>query len=193
MPDEKPNWIAIRTAYVVKGWSASKCAAEFSTPVDTIKRHASKEKWNAERHRTDTGVNKAAADAAAQEAREAVQKAAAEKAKTDRELVNLQRAAVEDAITIRDSLTGADRLVANSAIVLMVTRAIGTGRTVDGMTHGQPSGTGDLDNPGVPNAAKVPAASDLDGDNTAAPMRRFVVKIHQPPVLTVVPDQQAAG
>lgn len=51
---ERINWIAVRTAYVVKGWSASKCAEEFNIDPTTIKKRASTEGWTAERHRLST-------------------------------------------------------------------------------------------------------------------------------------------
>ena len=51
--DDK-TWLAIRTAYIVKRWSAQKCADEFHVDVTTIKKRASKEGWARERHRNAT-------------------------------------------------------------------------------------------------------------------------------------------
>lgn len=48
------NWIAVRTAYVVKGWSAQTCADEFGVDVTTVKKRASAEGWTAERTRITT-------------------------------------------------------------------------------------------------------------------------------------------
>ena len=48
------NWIAVRTAYVVKGWSAQKCAEEFGINPTTIKIKASNEGWTEERNRLQT-------------------------------------------------------------------------------------------------------------------------------------------
>ena len=39
------NWIAVRTAFVVKRWSYQKCADEFKLDVTTIKKRGSKERW----------------------------------------------------------------------------------------------------------------------------------------------------
>lgn len=47
--DDK-TWLAIRTAYIVKRWSAQKCADEFHIHVTTIKKRASEEGWTKERH-----------------------------------------------------------------------------------------------------------------------------------------------
>lgn len=48
------TWLAIRTAFIVKRWSAQKCADEFHVDVTTIKKRASKEGWARERHRNAT-------------------------------------------------------------------------------------------------------------------------------------------
>lgn len=48
------TWLQIRTAYVVRGWSAQQCADEFGIDRATISRRASKEGWTQERHRTIT-------------------------------------------------------------------------------------------------------------------------------------------
>ncbi len=53
-PTTPVNWIAIRTAYVVKGWTAQKCAEEFTVSRPTISARASKEGWLAERNRNLT-------------------------------------------------------------------------------------------------------------------------------------------
>lgn len=63
------NWIAIRTAFVVKGWSAQKCADEFGLNPTTIKLRAAKEGWTAERTRIAT----ASADSVAIEIGKATQ------------------------------------------------------------------------------------------------------------------------
>lgn len=62
------TWLAIRTAFVVKRWSASKCAEEFKVDVTTIKKRASKEGWTHERNRNATAGQSVAED----EARQAV-------------------------------------------------------------------------------------------------------------------------
>ena len=59
MAARKINWIAIRTAYVVKGWSAQKCADEFEVNPTTIRVKASKEGWTAERNRNTTDATAA--------------------------------------------------------------------------------------------------------------------------------------
>ena len=51
---EKVNWLAVRTAYIVKGYTAQRCADEFGVDVTTVKKRASKEKWTDERHRITT-------------------------------------------------------------------------------------------------------------------------------------------
>jgi uncharacterized protein with GYD domain len=40
----------VRTAYIVKGWSADKCSEEFNIDPTTIRKRASKEGWTGERH-----------------------------------------------------------------------------------------------------------------------------------------------
>lgn len=55
----KINWIAIRTAYVVKGWSAEQCSQEFGVDRTTISKRASKEGWTQERHRNTTDATRA--------------------------------------------------------------------------------------------------------------------------------------
>ncbi len=51
--DDK-TWLAIRTAYIVKRWSAQKCAECFHVDATTIRKRASKEGWTRERHRNAT-------------------------------------------------------------------------------------------------------------------------------------------
>jgi len=65
----KTNWLAIRTAYVVKGWSAARCAEEFNLHPTTIKTKAAKEEWTTERDRNATDATAVVAN----EIREAVQ------------------------------------------------------------------------------------------------------------------------
>ena len=67
------NWLAIRTAYVVKGMSAQQCADEFKIDRATIARRASKEGWTAERHSNVT----AGSDVVTNEMREVVASIAA--------------------------------------------------------------------------------------------------------------------
>ena len=50
----KVNWLAVRTAYVVKGYTAQRCAEEFQVDITTVKKRASKENWTEERHRNTT-------------------------------------------------------------------------------------------------------------------------------------------
>lgn len=59
----------IRTAYVVKGWSADKCGEEFGIHPTTIKTWASKEGWTTERDRNAT----MATDVVAEDLRKAIE------------------------------------------------------------------------------------------------------------------------
>lgn len=68
--DDK-TWLAIRTAYIVKRWSAQKCADEFHIDVTTIKKRASKEGWTKERHFKGHQV-RTGSDTAEEETRKAV-------------------------------------------------------------------------------------------------------------------------
>lgn len=189
---DAPNWIAIRTAYVVTGWSAKKCAAEFKVNVTTIKLRASKENWTAERNPNPTRLGGEADKAALEAARAAVANAAKERAQTDSAIAETLRTLIKDSIDDLGKIEDlGSKIVARNQIMLMGQRFLTVNRIVRGIVPGQPSDTGDLDNPAMPTAP-TRSDGDLDGDNTAAPMRRFVVKIHQP-VLTLVPDQQAAG
>lgn len=96
MPRGKINWIAVRTAYVVKGWTAQKCADEFGIDVTTVKKRASAEGWTQERHHATTN----ATEATTQEARAIMVAAAldlrAEHAKALGQLNNLLLGASED-------------------------------------------------------------------------------------------------
>jgi hypothetical protein len=67
------NWLAVRTAYVVKGLTAQQCADEFGINVTTIKIKASREGWTEERNRIATQ----GAEVVADEMRAAVQSAMA--------------------------------------------------------------------------------------------------------------------
>jgi hypothetical protein len=53
-------WLTIRTAYIVKRWSAQRCADEFKIDITTIKKRASKEGWTRERHRNATAARSVA-------------------------------------------------------------------------------------------------------------------------------------
>lgn len=64
MPRGKVNKLAVRTAYVVKGWPAQKCADEFGVNVTTVKLWASREGWTAERNRNTTQGAQIATDEA---------------------------------------------------------------------------------------------------------------------------------
>ena len=57
------NWIAIRTAYVVNGWTAQKCATEFGLNITTVSIRASKEGWTDERTRNTTNTSIATTEA----------------------------------------------------------------------------------------------------------------------------------
>ena len=48
--DDKTR-LRVRTAFIVKGWSAEKCGEEFNLAVRTVKEWATREGWNAERTR----------------------------------------------------------------------------------------------------------------------------------------------
>ena len=57
------NWLAVRTAYVVKGYTAQRCADEFEIDITTVKKRASKEGWTGERHRNTTQGHQVATEA----------------------------------------------------------------------------------------------------------------------------------
>lgn len=182
MPEKpKHNWLAIRTAYVVKGYTAEHCATEFGVHVVTVRRRASKEGWTAERSANATSGEKVAQDEARKVVASAAQSHRAMLAKLDK--------LVDDSITDIEAITDlGEKILARQRTITMATRIVVTGRIVAGELPGQPSGTGDLDAPAAPDGSTSVPTGDMDGDNAPAPMRRFVVKIHQP-ALTVVPDQ----
>lgn len=195
MPDAKRpkhNWLAIRTAYVVKGWTPEHIGKEFGVHITTVKKRASKEGWTAERHRNATSAAEVASEVAAEAARQLALNAGKEKALTDLQIADTLRALINDSITDLKAIDDlGSKIVARNQIMLMGQRFLTVNRIVRGIVPGQPSDTGELDNPG---AIATPTGTDeMEGDTTAAPMRRFVVKIHQPAALVAVPDQQAAG
>ncbi|MDB5092461.1 MAG: hypothetical protein JWO85_562 [Candidatus Eremiobacteraeota bacterium] len=136
MPRTKANWIAIRTAYVVKGYSAQKCATEFSVDVTTIKKRASSEGWTAERHRNTTQGGKVAEDAA----RDAVAKANAERQQSDRAFTDSLQALVENGKKKLEKIKDpGDYIMAASRLVAAGQRVVLTRRIVTGTVPGQPS------------------------------------------------------
>lgn len=185
MADKKPkhNWLAIRTAYVVKRWTPAEIAKEFSVHPTTVKTRAAKEGWTAERDRNATESQ----EVANAESRKVVLAAA----QSHRDILTKLTKLVDDSIAeIAEIEDKGERILARQRTVTMATRIVVTGRIVAGEVPGQPSGTGDLDAPEAPNGVTTPTG-DMEGENAPAPMRRFVVKIHQP-ILTVVPDQATA-
>jgi hypothetical protein len=136
MPRATANWIAIRTAYVVKGYSAQKCAAEFGINVTTVKLRASKEGWTAERNRNATHGSEVAADAA----RAAVDKANAERAQSDRAFTDsLQQLVEQGKAKLAEIKDPGEFVMAASRLVAAGQRVVLTRRIVTGTVPGQPS------------------------------------------------------
>jgi hypothetical protein len=62
-PKKPINWLAVRTAYVVHGYTSARCAEEFGIDATTVKKRASKEGWTTERHRNATQGAEVVSDA----------------------------------------------------------------------------------------------------------------------------------
>jgi hypothetical protein len=60
MARDQKLWMQIQTAYIVKRWSAARCAKEFGVDPTTIRKRASREGWTKERHRNATDASAAA-------------------------------------------------------------------------------------------------------------------------------------
>jgi hypothetical protein len=130
------NWIALRTAYIVKGWSAQKCADEFGLHPTTVKTRAAREGWAKERDRNMTD----ATAAATAEAREQV----AEMAMVVRErhanlVVRLHSLldGIEEDIAV--AKPGRSRAETRRAGMDAFEKAVKIGRLALGITEGQSS------------------------------------------------------
>lgn len=183
MPDKpKHNWLAIRTAYVVKGYTAQQCATEFKVDVTTVRKRASKEGWTAERHANTMHGEDVAKDDA--------RKIVAAAAQSHREVLSKLTALVDDSITELATIEDiGERILARQRTITMATRIVVTGRIVDGNLPGQPSNTGSgIDDPGMPAAA----IGDDEDSVAPAPAKKFIMAAHKP--LAIVPQsEQAAG
>ena len=141
------NWLTIRTAYVVKGWSAKDCAAEFHVDVTTIKKRASKEKWTDERHRNAT----AGAEVVAEELRDAVVLELREHAKRVERALRLGDALVEKlesalaAVPVGDARALRTVVEQFSRYMDALSRGVNADRLVRGVRDGAPSDAGAAD------------------------------------------------
>jgi hypothetical protein len=136
MARSKINWIAVMTAYVVKGWSAQKCADEFSIDVTTIKKRASAEGWTAQRNRNTTHATEAATEEATQIVATAALHIRSEHAKAVSQLNALLAGASEDVSACKP---GRSRAETRRACFESFKIAVGLQRTVLGITEGQSS------------------------------------------------------
>jgi hypothetical protein len=138
MPDKraKVNWLAIRTAYVVKRWTPAKISAEFGIHPTTVKTRAAKEGWTAERDRNATAGDLVATD----ESRKVVDAAAAERAQSDRAFTDSLQALVEAGkAKLAEIKDPAEYIMAASRLVASGQRVVLTRRIVTGTVPGQPS------------------------------------------------------
>ncbi len=129
----KINWIAVRTAYVVKGYSAQKCADEFHIDPTTVKKRASAEGWTKERHRLATHATTVAED----EAREQVAQAGAKLREEHAEIVGKVHRFLDG---IDDDLAaikpGRGRIEARKAAAEAAEKVLKTSRLVLGISEG---------------------------------------------------------
>jgi hypothetical protein len=138
MPDKRAtiNWLAIRTAYVVKRWSPARISTEFGIHPTTVKTRAAKEGWTAERDRNATQGDQVATD----ESRKVVEAAAQERTQSDRAFSDSLQALIEGAKAKLEKIEDAgEYILAVSRLVTAGHRIITTKRTVQGVVNGQPS------------------------------------------------------
>jgi hypothetical protein len=138
MPDKraKVNWLAVRTAYVVKGYTAQKCATEFGVDVTTIRKKASSEGWTAERHANTMQGENVAVDGAS----EVVAAANAERVQSDRAFSEWLQSLVEGGKEQLAKITDpAENILARNRLVAAGHRIVTMKRTVQGVVPGQPS------------------------------------------------------
>jgi uncharacterized protein YjcR len=140
-PKKPINWLAVRTAYVVHGYSAQRCADEFGINPTTVKKKASEEGWTTERTRYATD----GATVVAEEMRAVVSAHLRGQAARVGRALNLQDAIQEKIGTLIDSvdLTKPGQLRAivemNRTSVESLTRLVESDRLVRGITSGKPS------------------------------------------------------
>ena len=161
----KVNWLAVRTAYVVKGWSAQRCAEEFNVHHVTVKNRASKEGWTAERTRNTTRGSEVVAEVMRQAVDEQIEQNAEAAAETiahqmdtlalGARLGNKLAIAAErllDKYINEDEVDGEGKFVAGiqpgekqseadvlNAIADAVRKAVTVGRDIGGLEKGKPS------------------------------------------------------
>jgi hypothetical protein len=147
------NWLAIRTAYIVKGWSAQKCANEFGVDPTTIKKRASKEGWTTERHQNTT----AAVEAATTEAKRLVEEAFAEDRDYAARMLQIASDVEEDLAATK---AGRGRIEARRSAVETMDRALRASRLVKGLKDGQASeGTAEEKLPGKKYVVAIDGAA----------------------------------
>jgi hypothetical protein len=132
----KVNWIALRTAYVVKGWTLEQCAQEFSVNPTTVRTRAAKEGWRAERDRNLANATKAATEQATNLVTTAAIELRSEHAKAVAQLNALLDGSAEDVASCKP---GRSRAETRRACFESFKIALGLQRTVLGITDGQSS------------------------------------------------------
>lgn len=132
-PLDAKVWMQIRTAYVVRGWSAQKCAEEFNVHATTIKTRAAKEGWTQERDRVATDATGAATDALKGAAAEVLTALRSQHAELVQRMHTILDGIAEDIAAMKP---GRSRIEARRAAAEAGKVVLTTSRLVLGMTDG---------------------------------------------------------
>jgi uncharacterized protein YjcR len=135
------NWIAVRTAYVVRGYTSQQCADEFGIDVTTVKKRASKEGWTQERHRNATQGAEVVSEAmkAAVTAHMGGQAARVQRALDLQDAIQAKIGTLIDAIDLTKPAQLRSIVEMNRTSVESLTRLVESDRLVRGITTGKPS------------------------------------------------------
>jgi hypothetical protein len=128
------TWMQIRTAYVVKGWSAQKCGEEFGVNETTVKVRASKEGWTEERNRNTTDAQQAVAE----DFKSAIADALQNHAALADEIVEAVRAGLNELLS-DTSISPRNKAETLKVYAEAADKGIRLGRDVRGITSGKPS------------------------------------------------------
>lgn len=159
MPPRSVNWIAIRTAYVVKGWSAQKCADEFSVDPTTIRKRASKEAWTAERHKNTTAAATVATETARAIVAEIAASATASHLAAADEMLAIARGSLAD---LKDITNARTRIAARKDAIEGFERALRSHRLILGLREGQASDSERDSDGGIPEFVEFESPAPPD-------------------------------
>lgn len=134
MPRGRVNWIQVRTAYLIQGWSMAKCAEEFGIDPTTVRKKAAAEGWTQQRRDGVTAADLIATN----EVAIAVATSRAEfQAGLNRQLSGMFALLVDGAADIAAAKPGRARAETRRAVIESYALVAKTGRENMGLQPGQ--------------------------------------------------------